>query len=100
MVVESIEGDLVVKKRLIRLLCCAFCVMFLFMNTLHVVAAEDVFAGTGSENAGESSDAKEITMPAISGVEAPSYILMEASTGQVICEYNADEKRSPASITK
>ena len=100
MVVESIEGDLVVKKRLIRLLCCAFGVMFLFMNPLHVVAAEDVFVGTESENAGESSDATEITMPAISGIEAPSYILMEASTGQVICEYNADEKRSPASITK
>ena len=33
-------------------------------------------------------------------VEAPSYILMEASTGQVICEENAEERRSPASITK
>lgn len=33
-------------------------------------------------------------------VEAPSYILMEASTGQVICEKDADQRRSPASITK
>lgn len=33
-------------------------------------------------------------------VEAPSYILIEASTGQVICEENAAERRSPASITK
>lgn len=33
-------------------------------------------------------------------VEAPSYILMEASTGQVICEQDADVRRSPASITK
>lgn len=33
-------------------------------------------------------------------VEAPSYILLEASTGQVICENEADMKRSPASITK
>ncbi len=31
---------------------------------------------------------------------APSYILMEASTGQIICEQNAAERRSPASITK
>lgn len=31
---------------------------------------------------------------------APSAILMERSTGQVIYEKNADEKRSPASITK
>lgn len=31
---------------------------------------------------------------------APSVLLMEASTGQVIYEKNADEQRSPASITK
>lgn len=30
----------------------------------------------------------------------PSYILIETSTGTVICEKNADERRSPASITK
>lgn len=41
--------------------------------------------------------AKAFAAPA---VEAPSYILMEASTGQVICEENAEERRSPASITK
>lgn len=33
-------------------------------------------------------------------VSAPSYIVMEASTGQVICEQDANTKRSPASITK
>ena len=33
-------------------------------------------------------------------VSAPSVLLMEASTGQVIYEKNADEQRSPASITK
>ena len=33
-------------------------------------------------------------------LSAPSALLMEASTGQVIYEKNADEKRSPASITK
>ena len=38
----------------------------------------------------------------ISGPEvlAPSALLMEASTGQVIYEKNADEQRRPASITK
>ena len=38
----------------------------------------------------------------ISGPEvaAPSALLMEASTGQVIFEKNADEQRRPASITK
>jgi len=33
-------------------------------------------------------------------ISAPSVLLMEASTGQVIYEKNADERRSPASITK
>ncbi len=33
-------------------------------------------------------------------VTSPSAILIEASTGEVIFEKNADEKRSPASITK
>ena len=33
-------------------------------------------------------------------ITSPSYIVMEASTGRVICEENANEKRSPASITK
>lgn len=33
-------------------------------------------------------------------VQAPSVLLMEASTGQVIFEKEADEQRSPASITK
>ena len=33
-------------------------------------------------------------------VEAPSAILMEASTGEILYEKNADEQRSPASITR
>lgn len=33
-------------------------------------------------------------------VSSPSYILMEASTGKVICEKDATQRRSPASITK
>lgn len=33
-------------------------------------------------------------------VAAPSAVLMEASTGQVIYEKGADERRSPASVTK
>ncbi len=33
-------------------------------------------------------------------VAAPSYVVMEASTGQVVCEQDADTRRSPASITK
>ena len=33
-------------------------------------------------------------------VSAPSYIVLEASTGQIVCEKDADVRRSPASITK
>ncbi len=33
-------------------------------------------------------------------VATPSYVVMEASTGQIICEQDADTRRSPASITK
>ena len=39
-------------------------------------------------------------MAAAPAVGAPSYILMEASTGKIICEENAQDRRSPASITK
>lgn len=41
-----------------------------------------------------------ITVSAAPEVVTPSYIVMEASTGQVICEQDADTRRSPASITK
>lgn len=47
-------------------------------------------------------DARAVNAEPVSGVEitAPSAMLMEASTGQVIYEKNADEQRRPASITK
>ncbi len=41
-----------------------------------------------------------MTVHAAPEVSTPSYIVMEASTGQVICEQDADTRRSPASITK
>lgn len=41
-----------------------------------------------------------ISVNAAPEVTTPSYIVMEASTGQVICEQDADTRRSPASITK
>ncbi len=37
---------------------------------------------------------------AVLEITSPSAVLMEASTGEVIFEQNADERRSPASITK
>lgn len=50
----------------------------------------------------ETSTDEAAPVDAVAGPEitAPSALLMEASTGQVIYEKNADEKRSPASVTK
>ncbi|GFI68863.1 D-alanyl-D-alanine carboxypeptidase DacF [Lachnospiraceae bacterium] len=62
------------KVTLCNVLCCVMCFIFLLLTPLEALAAPPV--------------------------EAPSYILMEASTGQIICEQNAQERRSPASITK
>ena len=39
-------------------------------------------------------------VPRAPQVDASSYILMDANSGQVIMEYNADEKLPPASLTK
>ena len=50
------------------------------------------------ENAEESAD-KEQTEPAVE-ITAPSAVLMEASTGTVIFEKDADTARPPASVTK
>ncbi len=44
--------------------------------------------------------AMPMTVRAAPEVTTPSYVVMEASTGQVICEQDADTRRSPASITK
>ena len=61
----------------------------LFRSWLSLMLVMAVFVGT---LAPVQAAGPEIT--------APSAIVLEASTGQVIYEKNADEKRSPASITK
>lgn len=57
---------------------------------------------TGEEEAAESAGQGVAESAAQEGpeIQAPSALLMEASTGQVIYEKNADEQRRPASITK
>lgn len=78
------------------------------------VAAENPAAGeaagtTGNPAAGEAAvaagnPAAEVEAEAASSqgpeIAAPSAVLMEASTGQVVYEKNPDQQRSPASITK
>ncbi|WP_026890865.1 D-alanyl-D-alanine carboxypeptidase family protein [Lacrimispora aerotolerans] len=48
----------------------------------------------------QAEQAKEVNAEGGPAIQAPSAVLMEASTGQVIYEKDADVKRSPASITK
>lgn len=61
----------------------------------------ETLAQTAQEPGQDAGDAVLANAPAAAvEIQAPSGILMEASTGQVIFEKNADEKRSPASITK
>lgn len=74
MLIQYIYGECIVNKTLKVILCYMISITVLFTNVL--------------------------TVRAVPSVEAPSYILMEASTGKVICEENAAERRSPASITK
>lgn len=102
-------------KRILAIIC-----TFVLLGTspLKVLAEEPALAvsagevfGHGERPAGNQTDqtvgsqavqSDQAAPPEPSGpsVQAPSALLMEASTGQVIYEKNADEKRSPASITK
>lgn len=54
----------------------------------------------GTEVVEAASGQAAASLPQGPEISSPSAILMEASTGQVIYEKNADEPRSPASITK
>ena len=67
-------------------------------------AVEVPSADTRSAQA-PSSDSQPAEAPSADSqaavqIAAPSAVLMEASTGQIIYEKGADEKRSPASVTK
>lgn len=54
---------------------------------------------SGQEKQVQAEQSAEADSPSVQ-VQAPCAVLMEASTGQTIYEKNADERRSPASITK
>ena len=79
----------VIKSRNKRLIMCIMCLILIFTS---------VYAGMGRV----TCIAQERTQGENSGIElkSPSAILMEASTGQVIYEKDADTSLHPASITK
>lgn len=69
--------------------------------TLSCVAADQTGIAYAEEAQKESEQIhKEKEADGAVELSAPSAILMEASTGQVIYEKNCDEKRPPASVTK
>ena len=79
----------VIKSRNKRLIMCIMCLILIFTS---------VYAGMSRV----TCIAQEWTQGENSGIElkSPSAILMEASTGQVIYEKDADTSLHPASITK
>lgn len=82
------------KRFLTLLLCVILCVQPVF--------AEETSEGTIPEEAESAKESVGEATEQAAGVEisAPSALLMEASTGQVLYEKDSDSKRPPASVTK
>lgn len=83
-------------KRIAAIWCTCLLILAYPLQVIHAEEPSLVVSGNVIYNQNEN------TQETTSGPEtqAPSALLMEASTGQVIYEKNADEQRSPASITK
>ncbi len=65
-----------------------------------LTAAADIPADTMAAGGSDPADSALAASEAALSIQAPSVILMEASTGTVIYEKNAHEAMHPASITK
>ena len=66
----------------------------LLLQPVHAVPSEENQSESTPENTTENGKSQQ------EQISAPSAILMEASTGQIIYEKNPDEKLPPASVTK
>lgn len=93
------SNNLSVFKKLISIFL-SITLMYACINTynntyIQVYAEENENADTGESEKFENTEDSE--MPEIT---APSAILMEASTGTVLCEKDADTPKPPASVTK
>ena len=74
--------------------------MLLFLCPSHAAWGQEPDIAVASDMVIRSEEAKTVNAEGGPSIQAPSALLMEASTGQVIYEKDADTKRSPASITK
>lgn len=70
-----------------------------FVRFISLLLAVLILPGSVASANDEGTDASEQTNEVLN-LQTPSAVLMEASTGQVIFEKNADEKRALASVTK
>lgn len=74
--------------------------MVLFLCPSHVVWGQEPDIAAASDMVIRSEEAKAANADGGPAIQAPSAVLMEASTGTIIYEKDAETKRSPASITK
>ncbi len=94
------------RTRRIRWLAGVLSLVITLANPVYVCAAPCTYADIWEQRdlVGEVSDfedsAETASTEAGPQIGAPSALLMEASTGTVIYEKNADEPRNPASVTK
>ena len=91
------------KRFIATLLCAILCVQPVFAQEISQIKEETTqVTQENTEATEENTETTEENAETTSGIEvsAPSALLMEASTGQVIYEKDADTKRPPASVTK
>ena len=69
-------------------------------NICFAASESEISENAVTEDTVSEDIVSENAVPVDLGLSAPSYILMESSTGTVITEKNADEVLRPASITK
>ena len=72
----------------------------LFSCWCQTAAGQEPDIAVASDMIVKAEEAQAVDAEGGPALQSPSAVLMEASTGQVIYEKDADEKRSPASITK
>ena len=71
---------------------------FIFRTAAAIAAGFTIIISAPAVSAANTPQTESAGMPV--EVPAKSAILLEQSTGQVLCEMNADEQMPPASITK
>ena len=98
------------KKTFIHVLTVMILAITVSFSLLLVSNASEVKEGTSEENAeSKADDTEDKKAPFMEtaadvkdslGIESPSALLMELSSGKVLYEKDADSKRRPASVTK